>query len=69
MKNMKNKKQTITTKTGTVYERKIKDMNYDTAICSRVSKKQYDSLRKIAKKENITLSVLVREILEDYLEE
>lgn len=64
-----NKKQTITTKSGITYERKMKDINYDTAIYIRVSKKQYDSLRKIAKKENITLSVLVREILEDYLEE
>lgn len=61
-------KQTITTKNGITYERKIKDINYDTAICTRVSKKQYDSLRKIAKKESITLSVLVREIIEDYLE-
>lgn len=62
-------KQTITTKTGTTYERTVKEKKYDTVIAIRINEKDYKKLTKIANKENIKVRTLIREILEDYLGE
>lgn len=62
-------KQTITTKNGITYERKTKEVNYDTMISTRISKETYSKLAKIAEERNTKIRTIIREILEDYLGE
>ena len=61
-------KQIITTKDGITYEREGKPVIYDTKIWCRYKSENSKKLDKIAKEKGITTSVLMRNILDEYLE-
>lgn len=61
-------KQIITTKNGVSYERNGKDKVYDTIIFARFKKEQKERLDEIAKMNGTTTSVLIRNVMEQYIE-
>ena len=61
-------KQKITTKNGISYERNGKDKIYDTIIFARFKKEQKKRLDEIAKMNGTTTSVLIRSVMEQYIE-
>lgn len=60
-------KQIITNKNGTTFERKCKDKVYDTKEWCRFKTENSNKLKEIAKEKGITKSVLMRNILEEYI--
>lgn len=61
-------KQLITRKDGIVYEREVKEPNgYDTKLNIRISKKNYDELKNIAKEKGITYSEMLRNVMEEFI--
>ena len=58
----------IERKDGIIYERKKKEKEYDTKLNIRINQKVIDSFKEIAKNENIKYQMLIRNILEEFVE-
>jgi len=61
-------KQTINRTDGITYERKVREKKYDTMLWTRFNGDKVEQLKKIAEKQGTTLSILIRTILEEYIE-
>ena len=61
-------KQIITTKNGTTYERKAKEKKYDIMLWTRYNSEKAKKLEEISKKQGVSLSILIRNIIDEYLE-
>ena len=58
----------IERKDGIIYERKKKEKEYDTKLNIRINQKVIDSFKEIAQNENIKYQMLIRNILEEFVE-
>ena len=61
-------KQTIVRSDGIIYERRTKEKQYDTKTNIRLSSQDLARLKAYAEKENIKYTVLMRELVEDFIE-
>ena len=58
----------IERKDGIIYERKKKEKEDDTKLNIRINQKVIDSFKEIAQNENIKYQMLIRNILEEFVE-
>lgn len=58
----------IERKDGIVYQRKKKEKEYDTKLNIRINQKLIDSFKEIAQNENIKYQMLIRNILEEFVQ-
>lgn len=58
----------IIRKDGIEYEKKPKNINYDSSLNIRFTKKNIERLKLIAEKENTKYNTLARKLIEDYIE-
>lgn len=60
-------KELITRKDGIVYERKKRELKYDSNLHLKYSKNNIEKLKRIAKKEGKKYQTMVKEILDDFI--
>lgn len=60
--------QTITRCDGITYERRTKEINYDTKMQIRLANKDVEKLKQYAEEHNLKYTTLVRNLIEDFVE-
>jgi len=60
--------QTITRCDGIIYERRTKEIKYDTKIQIRLANKDFEKLKQYAEKHDLKYTTLVRDLIEDFVE-
>lgn len=60
--------QLITRSDGITYERRTKEIKYDTKMQIRLANKDFEKLKQYAEEHNLKYTTLVRNLIENFVE-